>query len=314
MGRYLLVRLMQALPVILLASVAVWLLIYLIPGDPAVALLGLDASATQVENARREMGLDRPLPIQYALWLGRMVQGDLGVSYLTGLPVADLLPRRIGVSLHLAVATMLLAPTVAIPLGIATAIRPRARSSRAVSVLVATAMAVPNFWLGILLVLFVGLQLKWLPTSGYVPFWEDPAQSLRHLVLPAVTLSLYIVAIMTRFTQAAVTDVLHEDYVRTARAKGLRERAVIRMHIFRNALIPVVTIVGLQFGNIMGGAVIVESIFDYPGLGRMLISSIFQRDYAVIQATILFVVCVFVIINLLTDIAYAYIDPRIRYT
>jgi len=314
MGRFIAVRLMQAVPVILLASAAVWLMAYLIPGDPALVLLGPDASQEQLALARRRMGLDQPIPNQYAIWLGRVLQGDLGVSYLNGVPVRDLLLRQIVVSLHLAVPTMLLAPTIAIPLGIMSAIWPRAWGSRAISLFNAFAMAVPGFWLGILLVLFFGLQLKWLPTSGYVPIWEDPARSLRLLVLPTLTLSAYVIGILSRFTQAAVVDVLHEEYIRTARAKGLSQRVVIGRHILRNALVTVVTIVGLQFGTIMGGAVITESIFDYPGIGRMLVNAIFQRDYALIQGTILFVVVVFVLINLITDLAYAYLDPRIRYS
>jgi peptide/nickel transport system permease protein len=313
MGRYIALRLVQLLPVLFLASIAVWLMIYLIPGDPAIALLGPDASREQLDRARERMGLNQPLPVQYVLWLGRVAQGDLGVSYLNGTPVRDLLRQRIPVTAQLTVASLVVALGVAIPLGILSAVRPRSRLSAVAAGYNALAMAIPTFWLGILLVLLFGLQLKWLPTSGYVPLWEDPARALRSLVLPAVTLGAYVSAVLARFTRAALLETLVQDFVRTARAKGLRERSVVGGHALLNALIPVVTVVGLQFGAFMGGAVITEAIFDQPGLGRMLLQAILQRDYTVVQGTILFVVVAFVVVNLLTDLLYAYLDPRIRY-
>jgi peptide/nickel transport system permease protein len=313
MVRYIALRLVQLLPVLLLASIAVWLMIYLIPGDPAIALLGPDASREQLDRARERMGLNRPLPVQYVLWLGRVAQGDLGVSYLNGMPVRELLGQRIPVTAQLTVASLVVALAVAIPLGILSAVRPRSRLSALVAGYNALAMAIPTFWLGILLVLLFGLQLKWLPTSGYVPMWEDPGRALRSLVLPAVTLGAYVSAVLARFTRAALLETLVQDYVRTARAKGLHERSVVGGHALLNALIPVVTVVGLQFGAFMGGAVITEAIFDHPGLGRMLLQAILQRDYTVVQGTILFVVVAFVVVNLLTDLLYAYLDPRIRY-
>jgi peptide/nickel transport system permease protein len=314
MGRYVLIRLAQLLPVLFLASVAVWLMIYLIPGDPALALLGPDVTPEQLDRARERMGLHRPLPVQYALWLGRVAQGDLGVSYLSGVPVHRLLAQRIPVTLQLTVASLVVALGVAAPLGILSAIRPRSWIARAVTGYNALAMAIPTFWLGILLVLLFALTLRWLPASGFVPVWEDPARALRFLVLPAVTLGAYVSAVLARFTRAALLETLFQDYVRTARAKGLGEGPVIGIHALRNALIPVVTVVGLQFGAFMGGAVITEAIFDYPGLGRLLLQAILQRDYTVVQGTILFVVTAFVVINLLTDLLYAILDPRIRYT
>ena len=313
MGRYVLFRLAQLLPVLFLASIAVWLMIYLIPGDPAVALLGPDVTQQQLELARERMGLNQSLPVQYALWLGRVVRGDLGVSYLNGMPVRAMLAQRIPVTLQLTLAALFVALAVAAPLGIFSAVRPRSWLARWATGYNALAMAVPTFWLGILLVLFFGLQLKWLPTSGFVAAWEEPGRSLRFLILPAVTLGAHISAVLARFTRAALLETLFQDYVRTARTKGVSERAVIGGHALRNALIPVVTVVGLQFGAFMGGAVITEAIFDYPGLGRMLLQAILQRDYTVVQGTILFVVSAFVVINLLTDLAYAFLDPRIRY-
>lgn len=314
MARFVLVRLLQLLPVLFLTSVAVWLMIYLIPGDPAIALLGGDATPEQLERARAQMGLDRPLPVQYALWLGRVVRGNLGVSYLNGLPVTTMLAKRIPVTLQLTLAALVTALLIAAPLGVLSAVRPRSWLARWVTGYNALAMAVPTFWLGILLVLLFGLHLKWLPTSGFVPFWEEPGRAVRFLILPAFTLGAYVSAVLARFTRAALLETLFQDYVRTGRAKGLGEGPVVGRHALRNALIPVVTVVGLQFGAFMGGAVITEAIFDYPGLGRMLLQAILQRDYTVVQGTLLFVVSVFVVINLLTDLVYALLDPRIRYS
>jgi peptide/nickel transport system permease protein len=314
MARYVLLRLVQLVPVLLLASVAVWLMIYLIPGDPAISLLGGDATPEQLQRTRILMGLDQPLPVQYALWLGRVARGDLGVSYLNGLPVQAMLAQRLPVTAQLTVASLLVALLIAGPLGIVSAVRPHSWIARWVTGYNALAMAVPTFWLGILLVLFFGLRLKWLPTSGFVPAWQEPGRALRFLILPAFTLGAYVSAVLARFIRAALLETLFQDYVRTARAKGVRERTVVWIHALRNALIPVVTVVGLQFGAFMGGAVITEAIFDYPGLGRMLLQAILTRDYTVVQGTILFVVVAFVLINLLTDLVYALLDPRIRYS
>lgn len=314
MGRYILLRLAQLLPVLFMASIGIWLMIYLIPGDPALALLGPDVTPEQLTRARERMGLNRPLPVQYARWLGRVVQGDLGVSYLSAVPVSTLLAQRIPVTVQLTVSSLVVALLIAAPLGIASAVRPRSWIARWATGYNALAMAVPTFWLGILLVLFFGLTLKWLPTSGFVPVWQEPGRALRFLVLPAFTLGAYVSAVLARFTRAALLETLFQDYVRTARAKGLGERPVVGGHALRNALIPVVTVVGLQFGAFMGGAVITEAIFDYPGLGRMLLQAILTRDYTVVQGTILFVVAAFVVINLLTDLVYALLDPRIRYS
>jgi len=314
MTRYVLLRLAQLVPVLLLASVAVWLMVYLIPGDPAISLLGGDATPEQLERARARMGLDQPLAVQYALWLGRVARGDLGVSYLNGLPVQTMLAQRIPVTAQLTVASLGVALLIAGPLGIVSAVRPRSWIARWVTGYNALAMAVPTFWLGILLVLLFGVRLKWLPTSGFAPLWDEPARALRFLILPAFTLGAYVSAVLARFVRAALLETLFQDYVRTARAKGVRERGVVWVHALRNALIPVVTVVGLQFGAFMGGAVITEAIFDYPGLGRMLLQAILTRDYTVVQGTILFVVLAFVVINLLTDLVYALLDPRIRYS
>jgi peptide/nickel transport system permease protein len=310
---YILRRLLHLIPVLFLTSVIVFLIVYLIPGDPAQTILGPDARPEQIKAVRQEMGLDKPLPVQYVIWLGRALRGNLGKSFINDYPTLQLILMKLPVTLDLTVASFLVALTISLPLGVLSAIRPRGWINWFSYYYNALAMAVPTFWLGILLVLVFGLQFKLLPTSGYVPFLSDPLKALRFLVLPAITLGAYVSAVLARFLKAALLETLHQDYVRTARSKGLREQSVIMGHALKNALIPVVTVLGLQFGAFMGGAVITEAIFDYPGMGRMLLYAILTRDYSVVQGTILFVVTAFVLINLVTDVVYAFLDPRIRY-
>ena len=313
MKAYILRRLLHLIPVLFLTSVIVFLLVYLIPGDPAQTILGPDARPEQVKAVRQEMGLDKPLPLQYVIWLGRALRGNLGKSFINDYPTLQLILMKLPVTLDLTVASFLVALAISLPLGVLSAIRPHGWVNWFSFYYNALAMAVPTFWLGILLVLVFGLQLKLLPTSGYVPSFSDPLKALRFLALPAFTLGAYVSAVLARFLKAALLETLHQDYVRTARSKGLRERSVITGHALKNAMIPVVTVLGLQFGAFMGGAVITEAIFDYPGMGRMLLYAILTRDYAVVQGTILFVVTAFVLINLATDVVYAFLDPRIRY-
>jgi peptide/nickel transport system permease protein len=310
---YILRRLLHLIPVLFLTSVIVFLMVYLIPGDPAQTILGPDARPEQIKAVRQEMGLDKPLPVQYVIWLGRALRGNLGKSFINDYPTLQLILMKLPVTLDLTVASFLVALAISLPLGVLSAIRPRGWINWFSYYYNALAMAVPTFWLGILLVLVFGLQFKLLPTSGYVPFLSDPLKALRFLVLPAITLGAYVSAVLARFLKAALLETLHQDYVRTARSKGLREQSVIIGHALKNALIPVVTVLGLQFGAFMGGAVITEAIFDYPGMGRMLLYAILTRDYSVVQGTILFVVTAFVLINLVTDVVYAFLDPRIRY-
>lgn len=313
MKQYILSRLMQLAPVLLLTSVAVFMLIRLIPGDPAHIIAGAEATPQQLAAVRRELGLDQPLPVQYLIWLGRVLQGDLGKSVISDLPVTTIIAQKLPVTVELTIAALLFSLMLSVPLGTLSAVRPRSWVASGAFWWNALAMAVPTFWLGILLMLFFGLQLKVLPTSGYVPFFSDPLKALRFLVLPAFTLGAHVSAVLARFLRSALLDTLHQDYVRTARAKGLVERQVVLGHVLKNALIPVVTVLGLQFGAFMGGAVITEALFDYPGMGRMMLQAILTRDYTLIQGTILFIVSAFVLINLVTDIVYAFLDPRIRY-
>lgn len=313
MGIYILRRLLQAVPVLLLASIAIFLILRLIPGDPAYVILGSDARPEQIATVREQLRLDDPLPVQYAAWLGRLLTGDLGYSYRNQYPVSELLLGKLPATLQLTVAGFVLALLLAFPLGIVAAVWPNSWAARLIAWYAGVGIAVPSFWLGILLSLFVGLYLKWLPPSGYAPLWPNPLEGLRYLLLPALTLGLGISAVLIRYLRASLLEVLSRDFVRTARAKGLHERAVVRRHAVRNALIPVVTILGLQVGAFMGGAVITESIFDWPGLGRAFWNAVGNRDYNVVQAMVLFVVLSFIVINLVTDLVYAYLDPRIRY-
>ncbi len=313
MRNYILQRLLQLIPVLLLTSILIFLMIYLIPGDPAQITLGPNATPEQLVAVRSQMGLDQPLPVQYVIWLGRALRGDLGKSFINDYPVGQLILNKLPVTVELTLASFVVALLIAAPLGILSAIHPRGAISRFAFAYNGLAMAVPTFWLGILLVLFFGLQLKVLPTSGYVPLLPNPLQALPSRILPAFTLGIFVSAVLARFLKAALLETLHQDYMRTARAKGLRERSVILDHALKNALIPVVTVLGLQFGTFLGGAVITEAIFDLPGIGRMVLYAILTRDYTVVQGAILLVVTAFVIVNLLTDVVYAYLDPRIRY-
>jgi len=306
-------RLLQAVPVLLFASVVVFLMIYLVPGDPVLAILGGEARPDQVAAMRAKMGLDRPLAVQYARWVGRVLQGDLGVSVINSYPVWSLIGLKLPATLVLAGGALTVALAVSLPLGILAAIRQGTAVDRLAVGFTALGLSVPTFWLGVLLVLLFSLRLHWLPASGYVPLLAQPVLSLQHLVMPSLTLGVAIAAILTRFVRSAMLEVIRQDYVRTARAKGLPEGRVIVRHALKNAFIPVLTVIALQVGNLLGGAVVTESIFDYPGVGQLVLYAVTSKDYAVVQGTLLLLVFVFVLINLLTDLAYAVLDPRVRY-
>jgi len=309
---YTLRRFTQLIPVLVVSSAIVFVLMRLVPGDPVMMLVGENASAQVQAAVRHQLGLDQPLPVQYVLWLGRMLGGDFGTSYFSKLPVVDLVSSAAPATAQLALVSLLLSLVVALPIGILSALYQGSRFNLAVTAYTGLALGVPNFWLGILLILLFTLALGWLPPGGRI----DPAQNLslglKTLILPAATLAVHMSAVFARFITTAMLDVLHEDYVRTARAKGLSERMVVIGHALRAALIPVVTVVGLQFGRLLGGTVVVESIFAWPGLGRMMIDAVNQRDYPLVQATLLLMVVVFVLINLLMDLVYGVLDPRIR--
>ena len=312
MGRYILGRLLQFVPTLVIVSIVVFLMVRAIPGDPAHIMLGPTAKPEQIEALRVKMGLEQPLWTQYLWWIEGVLRGDLGRSWINNFPVAELIRQKLPATVALAFGSMLVAILIAIPLGIIPALRPGGWMDRFAAVYNGLILAIPTFWLGVLLVLVVSLRLGWLPPSGYVPFTENPLGAIRLLILPSLTLGAYLSAIFARFLRSAISEILAQDYVRTAASKGLTERAIVRAHILRNALIPVVTMLGIQFGGLLGGAVIVEAIFDWPGLGRLLVTSISSRDYAVVQGTILLAASAFLIVNLLTDLTYGLLDPRIR--
>jgi len=306
-------RLVQTLPVLFLSSILVFGLVRFIPGDPAMLIAGPDALPEQIVAARARLGLDKPIYVQYAIWLAQVVRGDLGVSILNGYPVFDLIARKFLATLQLTAGGLLVALCISLPLGILASVRRGGWFERLTSLVVALGQAIPTFWLGILLVLVFSLQLKWLPPSGQVAFSDKPGLALRLMILPSVTLGFYSATVLTRFLKSSMLEVMEMDYVRTARAKGLADTGILTRHVLKNALIPVVTILGLQLGAFLGGAVVTESIFDWPGLGRLMLQAIGTRDYPVLQGTVLFVVVTFVCVTLITDLTYGYLDPRIRY-
>lgn len=306
-------RLIQAVPVLVLSTVAVFLLLHLVPGDPALILAGSDASDEVIAAVRQDMGLDQPLPVQYGRWLAHVATGDFGQSYTSRLPVSGLIAQRIPATLELAFAAMLLVVLIGFPTGVLAAVKQRSPVDWLVSLFNGLAIAIPSFWFGILAILLFALVLGWLPPGGQVALTEDPVQGVRSLLLPALTLALHPAASLSRLVRASMLEVLHQDFVRTAHAKGLSQRIVIGRHALRNALVPVITVLGLQFGRLLGGAVVVESVFAWPGIGRLILDAIGNRDYAVVQAALLLLVLIFIGVNLLTDLMYGVFNPRIRF-
>jgi ABC-type dipeptide/oligopeptide/nickel transport system permease component len=292
-------------PVLLVVSVAVFLAMRMIPGDPARLMAGPDAAEEDVENIRQLLGLNRPVYAQYGIFLREALAGNLGTSIRSRRPVTDELAMRVPFSLQLAAGGVVIAVLLGVPLGIVAAVYRGSTVDTLVMVQAVAGVSLPVFWLGLLLMLLFAAILRWLPSSG--------SGTLRHLILPAVTLGLAEAALIARMTRSAMLDVLHEDYVRTARAKGLRELVVIGRHALRNAAIPLVTIVGMDFGRLLGGAVITETVFAWPGIGLLVVDAVKFRDYPVVQGAILFFALAVVLVNLLVDLSYAYLDPRVRY-
>jgi peptide/nickel transport system permease protein len=311
---YVLRRLVQLLPVLLVGSFFIFLMLHAVPGGPVAAIVGENATSERIAAVTRELGLDQPLLAQYANWLGRALAGDLGLSLHSREPVLKLIGERLPATMQLAVFATIIGVLIGVPLAVVSAIRPGGWLDRMLSAFSALALGVPTFWLGILLILLFAVQLRLLPAaSAYHPFWSSPLMALQHTLLPSFTLGLYVSGIFARFLRASLITELRSDYVRTARSKGLDERVVIARHVMRNALLPFVTIVGLMLAGFIGGAVVTESVFTYPGIGRLLIQAISSRDYPLIQGCILIVLISYMAINLAIDVLYAYIDPRIDY-
>ena len=301
------------LPVLLVTTMVIFGLTSLLPGDPTVTILGEQATPEQREQARAEYGLDRPIPVQYVSWVGRAMTGDLGRSLRSREPVVGMLAERIPVTLELTLLSILVAIVLGLPAGVVAARWRNTPIDLAIGVVAMAGVAVPYFWMGVLLILLFSLQLGLLPPSGYVPFAEAPVQNLKLMILPSLTIGFAFAGLIMRQTRAAMLQVLSNDYIRTARAKGLSERVVILKHALRNALVPVVTVIGLQIGALLGGAVVTETVFALPGLGRMLVEGIFSRDFPAVQGAVLFIVLCVLLVNLLTDLLYTLLDPRIQY-
>jgi peptide/nickel transport system permease protein len=297
---------------LLAASLVVFLVLEVLPGDPAMMMLGVNAEPDTVQALREQMGLDRPAAVRYLDWVAGMLAGDFGVSYTYDVPVAELVAQRVAISLPLALLAIALSTLIAIPLGVVAASRHNTVGDYGVIGFAQVGVAIPNFWFAILLILLFAVELGWLPAGGF-PGWEKGIGAcLKALAMPAVALALPQAAILARVTRSSVLEVLREDFVRTARAKGLSRRRALWRHAVRNALIPVVTIVGLQFSFLLAGTIVVENVFYLPGLGRLILQAITQRDLIVVESVVVLLVATVVVLNFLVDLSYAALDPRLR--
>jgi peptide/nickel transport system permease protein len=310
---YVVNRVLLMVPVAFLVTVIVFLLVRLSPGDPVLVYAGEERDPAQLEQIRRSLGLDQPLPVQYLAWLTHAAQGDLGRSIRTRQPVLEAVVERLPATLELGLAAVLLSVSIALVVGTLSAVKRNSALDLLATGFTLAGVSLPNFFLGLILILVFTLALRIFPPGGYVKLTDDPGGNLLRLVLPAITLATASMAVNVRQVRSALLDVLGQDYIRTARAKGLRERAVILRHALKNALIPVVTLVGLQIGAIIEGAIITETIFFWPGIGRLAVDSIAGRDYPVVQAIVLFSALSFMVSTLLVDLLYAWLDPRISY-
>ena len=317
MRQYTIKRIGLFIPTVILVTVLVFVLMRIIPGDPALAILEDEGggSYTQEDLARlrHEIGTDRPIVVQYATWVSGVVRGDFGDSLWFKAPVMGELKDRIPTTVELAVFAMVLAMVVAIPLGVVSAINPDSKLDYAARVFTLAGIALPTFFTGILIILFLAMLFNWLPPLGYETLWDDPMSNLQQMFFPALALAGYDLAFIARVTRSSMMEILREDYMRTARSKGLSERVVLARHGLKNAFLPILTISGWQFGRLFGGTIIIESIFLVPGMGRILIESIGHRDYVMIQAVVVIIGLSIVTINLLIDLLYGWLDPRIRF-
>lgn len=315
MSRYLLQRLALVIPTLIGTSLIVFVLLRLLPGDIVDILFGGDPQVNQqtIDQIRESMGLNKPLVVQYGEWVGGLASGDAGVSMRTGLPVSESLARSMPVTIQLAVMAVFFACVVAIPLGIISAVRRNGASDLLTRLIGLIGLSFPAFWLATMFLLISSTVFRWVPPLKWVSPWEDLGQNLQIVIVPALLLGLQPMAIIMRMTRASMLEVLRQDYIRTAYAKGLAERLVLIRHALQNAFIPVLTVIGVQFGALMGGSVIIEQIFALPGVAFFLLSGIYNRDYPVVQSTVLLLSAIFILVNLAVDMLYGYVDPRIRY-
>lgn len=316
MGRYAASRIVQAIPTVFIVSMMVFGLIRMAPGDPAAMRMGREAAKPEnlpkLEALREEMGLNDPIPIQYVYWLQDLASGEFGDSLKNRKPTIELFFQKLPATLELVLGATIFAVLLAFPLGTLAAVKRGSLIDRAAMGFVSAGLAVPGFWMALTLILVFSVRLRWLPASGYVPFTEDPVENVKRLILPSVTLGTYLAATLMRFLRSDMIEVLAADYVRTARAKGLRERTVLIRHAMKNALIPVMTIAGLEIGALIGGAVIIEQVFGWSGVGWLTVQAVFDRDYPLVQTSVLFVTVGLILVNLLTDLCYGLMNPRMR--
>ncbi len=307
-------RLLVAIPTLLIISIFVFSLQKLLPGDPILAMAGEERDPATIEFLREKYRLNDPVPLQYVNWLGGVVTGDFGISLRTNQPVLELIGQKLPVTIQLAVMAMFFAMVIGIPIGIVAAVKKNTWIDYTANIVALSGLSIPNFWLGIMLILLVSVKLGWLPASGYESIFVDPLRSIETMIMPAFVLGNALAATLMRHTRSAMVAVLSSDYIRTARAKGLSPREIILSHSFRNALLPVITLLALLFGELLAGAVLTEQIFTIPGFGKMTVDAVFTRDYAVVQGIVLCTAVGFILMNLLADIAYVLLNPRLRAT
>ncbi|MBN1189394.1 MAG: ABC transporter permease [Dehalococcoidales bacterium] len=313
MTNYIVRRIIQTVVVLLLLTFISFSLLQIMPGDPAVIMLGLEADQAEIDALRKELWLDRPFVIQYGHWLANAVHGDLGNSITYREPVTDILIRRLPITFELSAEAFILSTILGILAGIFCAIRRGGVLDQLVSLFANIGIAIPVFWLGILCIYLFGLNLGWLPIAGLEPFFDDPGRNLKQSILPALMLAVPSIAVLARQTRSSMLEVVNQDYIRTAKSKGLQERIVVLKHALKNALIPVVTLLGLQVRLLVGGSVLVETVFNVPGMGRLLVASTFNKDFLIMQGGVLLIGAVVCLANLLVDISYGWLDPRVKY-
>ena len=313
MVSYILRRVLSTVPVMAIVALFVFSLLYIAPGDPAAIIAGDQASPDDIERIRQGLGLDRPFLVQFGSWLWRILHGDLGTSIFTNLPVSSLIAQRIEPTLSLMVLTLVLTIVVAVPLGVLAAWKAGSWVDRTIMAFAVFAFSLPVFVVGYVLAFVFALQLEWLPVQGYTPLAEGFRPWLHNLILPAVALGSVYIALIARITRASMLEVLQQDYIRTARAKGLDQRSILFVHALKNAAVPIMTVIGIGIALLIGGAVVTESVFAIPGLGRLTIDAILRRDYPVIQGIVLLFSFLYVLVNLMVDLTYTLVDPRIRY-
>jgi peptide/nickel transport system permease protein len=312
--KLILVRLLALAPMLLALSIASFALVHVIPGDPALVMMGGEGTAQAVEALRHQLGLDRPLHVRYLEWLGKIVRGDLGQSLYNRTQVSEELLWRMPTTLSLVTLALLFSIVIGVPAGLLSAAFRNSWIDHAARLLTLVSLSLPSFWLGLMLIIFFSLWLDLLPIVGYEPITRGVGKAIPYLILPSLALGTQLAALLTRLTRSSMLEVLSQDYVRTARAKGLRDRAVLMRHALRNALIPLVTVIGINMGILLGGTAVIETVFVLPGVGQLVVRSLYNRDLPVIQGLILYVAVVYVLINLIVDILYTYLDPRLRPT